>query len=63
MHLNGIESALLCHGLVGTWKSRAALENSLVLLQDFFIDALHGESPVAAVIGFIGCIYPAHAKK
>lgn len=63
MHLNEIENALLCHGLVGTRKSRAALENFLVLLQAYFIDALHGESLVAVVIGFIWCIYPKSAKK
>lgn len=56
-------SPLLCHGLVGTRKTREALENSLVFLQACFIAALHGESPVAAAIGFIGCIYPRGAKK
>lgn len=63
MHFNEIESALLCHGLVGTRKSRTAPENFLVLLQACFIDVLHGESPVVAVIGFIGCIYPTCAKE
>lgn len=57
MHLNEINE---CPSL--PWISRHKKDQSSHRKFPCFIAALHGESPVAAVIGFIGCFYATCAK-